>query len=95
MSCFRGIVYGVRSGRTVESFPKIRIRTDTAWICVFQNRNGWLRKFPNQVCCRVDVEDVVIRQFLAVELVEEILKMAIYGSRLVWILSVTQAHFQW
>ena len=56
----------VRGKRLVPRLAKIGIRADTAGIGMFQDPDGWLLEFGNQIRGGADVENVVKGEFLAV-----------------------------
>ena len=68
--------------------------TPHGFVC-FQNCYGRFREFPDKPRRSVDIEDVVIRELLAMQLLKIVLKMAVQACRLMRVFSVTEAHFQW
>ncbi len=69
--------------RLVPRLAQVGIAADAARICVLENRDRRLGKFVDQLGGGRDVEDVVVRKFLAVELLKLLVEAAVQRRRLV------------
>src|SRR4029079_5200048 len=74
--------------------PQIIIASHPTWVCVFENRDGWVRKFCYQICRRTNVENVVKGEIFPVQFLEVLVKIAIKRGGLLRILPITQARNQ-
>ena len=59
---------------------------------MFQNSERQFVELVNQVYSRVDVEQIVVRDFLTMQLVEHIIELAIELSSLVRVFTIAQVH---
>jgi len=59
---------------------------------MFQNSERQFIELVNQVYSRVDVEQIVVRDFLTMQLVEHIIELAIELSSLVRVFTIAQVH---
>ena len=67
-----------------------RIAADAAGVGMLQDRNGRLGKFGDQIRRRADVQNVVKREFLAVQFLEVPVEIAVERRGLMRVLPVTQ-----
>ena len=77
--------------RFLPGFAQIAIGPHPARIRVLQDRDGRFRKFRDQISGRADVENVVKREFLAMQFLEMLVEIAIERGGLMRIFAVTQA----
>ena len=82
--------YGVAGKRVVPRFEHGGAGSQTAGIVVLQHGEGGFREFVNQVYGSIDVEQVVVGDFLAVDLVEHGIEVAVEVTLLVRVLAVAQ-----
>ena len=82
--------YGVAGQGIFPSLEQRVARGQTAGVVVFQNGESGPVKFRNQRNGGIDVEQVVVRNLLAVELLEHLVEVAIEYTLLVGILAVAQ-----
>ena len=84
--------YGVAGKSRLPCFHHVGAGCDTTGIVMFQNGERQFVKLINQVNGSIDVEQVVVRDFLTVNLFEHIVELAIELSSLVRVFTVTQVH---
>ena len=70
------------------------ILSDAAWVGVLEDRHGRADEVEDQVGCSLDVEDVGVAEFLALDLGEEVGEVAVERALLVRIVAVAQFLFQ-
>src|SRR5207248_493131 len=75
-------------------FSQIGIAPHPAWVCVLQNRNRRLREFGNETRRRANIQNVVKRKFLPVELLEVLVEIPVKRGRLMRIFAVTKSRRQ-
>src|SRR5258705_7961270 len=65
--------------------------SDTTNICVFDNcENCFFFKFTNQLNGRINIHQIIVRNFLTVQLPEYFLPVPFKICLLMWVLSITQ-----
>src|SRR5262249_39077566 len=74
----------------VPGSTKIRVATNATRIRVLQNSDGWFGELVDQLRTRRDVEDVIERQLLTVELLEIVVEVTIKRGVLVRVLTVAE-----
>ena len=82
--------YGVAGQCVFPSLEQRVARGQTAGVVVFEDGEGGIVKLGNQRHGGVDVEQVVVRNLLAVELLEHFVEVAIEYTLLVGILAIAQ-----
>ena len=82
--------YGVARQSVFPSLEHGGARSQAARVVVLQDGERRLRELVNQVYGGVDVEQVVVRDFLAVHLVEQLVQVAVEVALLVRVLAIAQ-----
>ena len=73
-------------------FHHVAARSDTAGIVMLQDGECQFVEFIDQIYSRVDVEQVVVRNLLSMQLVEHIVELAIELGSLMRVFTVAQMH---
>ena len=82
--------YRVAGQRVLPRLEHRRARSQSAGVVVLQDGEGGFLEFVDQVDGRIDVQQVVVGDFLAVDLVEHLIQVAVEVALLVRILAVAQ-----
>ena len=82
----------IRSKRLVPRLAQVSALAHAAGVGMLEDRQRGrvLQKFADQICRRRGVENVVVRQRLAVQLFKVLVKFAVQPGALMWVLTVAQ-----
>ncbi len=80
--------------RLVPGRAKIRVGAHAAGVCVLEDGDGRFGELGDERGGGADVEDVVIGELLALELLERRAEVSVEFGLLVRVLAVAKAHFQ-
>ena len=88
----RGLFVGRE--RFFPRLAQVGVAADAARVGVFQNRDGRLGEFGDEISRRADVQNVVKRKFLPVQFLEVPFEIAVERGGLMRVLPVTQARHE-